>query len=300
MKNVLVTGGTVFVSRYVAEYYVQKGCNVYVLNRNSRPQSEGVTLIEADRHELGGNLRGHHFDAVFDVTAYTGEDVHHLLDALGSFGEYFLVSSSAVYPEYESQPFTEETPVGENKYWGKYGMGKIAAEKALLSRCPNAYILRPPYIYGPMNNVYRESFIFDCVRQGRKLYLPPESGMQLQFYHVEDLCRFMDRLMEEKPDQHIFNVGNRETISILEWVKLCCGLLGKEPEIVQVESDVDQRSYFSFSGYEYCLDVRKQDALLPADKPLEEGFRESYEWYLKNSDAIRRRPYMEYIDEHFK
>lgn len=300
MKNVLVTGGTVFVSRYVAEYYVQKGFNVYVLNRNSRPQSEGVTLIEADRHELGGKLRGHHFDAVFDVTAYTGEDVHHLLDALGSFGEYFLVSSSAVYPEYESQPFTEETPVGENKYWGKYGLGKIAAEKALLSRCPNAYILRPPYIYGPMNNVYRESFIFDCVRQGRKLYLPPESGMQLQFYHVEDLCRFMDRLMEEKPDQHIFNVGNRETISILEWVKLCCGLLGKEPEIVQVESDVDQRSYFSFSSYEYCLDVRKQDALLPADKPLEEGFRESYEWYLKNSDAIRRRPYMEYIDEHFK
>lgn len=299
MKNALVTGGTVFVSRYVAEYYVKKGWNVYVLNRNSRPQSEGVHLIEADRHDLGSALRGMHFDAVFDVTAYTGADVNHLLDALDSFDEYILISSSAVYPETEPQPFTEETPVGENKYWGKYGLGKIEAEAALFARVPHAYSLRPPYIYGPMNNVYRESFIFECMQKNRRLYLPKNSGMQLQFYHVEDLCRFMELLLEEKPAQHIFNAGNRETISVLDWVKLCCRLIGREPEIVFVDSPADQRNFFSFSSYEYYLDVSRQDALLPAEKPLEEGFRESLEWYLKNPDAIRRRPYMEYIDGHF-
>ncbi len=37
--KILVTGGTVFVSRYVAEYYAQKGRDVYVLNRNTRPPS---------------------------------------------------------------------------------------------------------------------------------------------------------------------------------------------------------------------------------------------------------------------
>lgn len=42
MRNILVTGGTVFVSRYIAEYFVEKGNHVYVLNRNSKPQSEGV------------------------------------------------------------------------------------------------------------------------------------------------------------------------------------------------------------------------------------------------------------------
>lgn len=299
MKNVLVTGGTVFVSRYVAEYYVKKGFTVYVLNRGSRPQSEGVHLIQADRNDPGDALKGIHFDAVFDVTAYTGEHVNRLLDALSSFDEYILISSSAVYPETERQPFTEETPVGENKYWVKYGLGKIEAEAALFARVPDAYSLRPPYIYGPMNNVYRESFIFECMQKERKLYLPKNSSMQLQFYHVEDLCRFMDLILEKKPAQHIFNVGNRETISVLDWIQLCCRLIGREPEIVSVDSPVDQRSYFSFSSYEYCLDVSKQDALLPAEKPLEEGFQESLEWYLKNPDAIRRRPYMDYIDEHF-
>ena len=42
MKKVLITGGTVFVSRYIAEYFVAKGGDVYVLNRNTRQQSKGV------------------------------------------------------------------------------------------------------------------------------------------------------------------------------------------------------------------------------------------------------------------
>lgn len=73
MKKVLVTGGTVFVSRYIAEYYVAKGCEVYVLNRGSREQSKGVTLIEADRHNLGEILREYSFDVIVD-TAYNAND----------------------------------------------------------------------------------------------------------------------------------------------------------------------------------------------------------------------------------
>lgn len=34
MKKLLITGGTVFVSRYMAEYYVKSDWEVYVLNRN--------------------------------------------------------------------------------------------------------------------------------------------------------------------------------------------------------------------------------------------------------------------------
>ena len=49
MKRFLITGGTVFVSRYIAEYYVSKGYDVYVLNRNTKEQSKGVKLIQADR-----------------------------------------------------------------------------------------------------------------------------------------------------------------------------------------------------------------------------------------------------------
>lgn len=40
MKKILVTGGTVFVSKYVAGYFRDNGYEVYVLNRNTKPQLE--------------------------------------------------------------------------------------------------------------------------------------------------------------------------------------------------------------------------------------------------------------------
>ena len=273
MKNkakILVTGGTVFVSRFIAEYYVAKGHEVYVLNRNNRPQSEGVKLIQADRHNLGEVLRPYHFDAVIDVAAYTGEDINCLLDALGSYDEYVFISSSAVYPEYVPQPFVEEAQAAVNKFWGKYGVDKIEAETILLQRNPKAYILRPPYLYGPMNNVYREAFVFDCAMQGRKFYLPKNGEMKLQFFHVEDLCRFMDVILEKKPSQHIYNVGNEEAVSVFDWVKMCYDIVGTPLEAVKVFDDIEQRYYFSFYDYEYSLDVTKQKELLNSTKPLKE------------------------------
>lgn len=296
MKRVLVTGGTVFVSRYVAEYYVCKNWDVYVLNRNTKIQSEGVTLIEADRRNLGDVLKSYHFDVVFDVTAYSANDVDCLLNALGGFDDYILISSSSVYPEYCKQPFTENTPIGENKIWGNYGMGKVEAERALQARVPGAYILRPPYLYGPMNNVYREAFAFDCALGERKFYIPKDGDLRLQFFHVKDLCRFMDVLIEKHPEQKIFNVGNEKTVTVKEWIETCYKVVGKRTEFVKVYQDIEQRNYFSFYDYDYCLDISKQKKLMSTTESIEAGLREALEWYLGHPDTVNKKPYIAYID----
>lgn len=297
MKKLLITGGTVFASRYAAEYFTAKHYDVTVLNRNSRPQSPGVALIKADRHALGDCLRGMHFDAVLDITAYTGEDVAALLDSGVTFDDYILISSSAVYPETVPQPFKEETPIGENKVWGIYGTNKIAAEQVLQGRVPTAYILRPPYLYGPMDNVYREAFVFDCAMADRKFYLPRDGEMKLQFFHVEDLCRFMELLLEKHPAQRVYNVGNREAVSIREWAALCYRTVGKEAEFVSVPGEVEQRRYFSFHDYEYYLDTAKQQDLMPETKPLEAGLKEAFSWYRNNQNCVNRKPMLQFIDE---
>lgn len=299
MKKILVTGGTVFVSRYIAEYYVAKGDDVYVLNRNTKVQSKGVTLIEADRHNLGDTLRDYRFDTVID-TAYSAQDVELMLDALGEYENYILISSSAVYPEYVPQPFKEDDPLSVNKYWGKYGTDKIAAETALLKQSPNAYILRPPYLYGPMNNIYREAFVFDCALADREFYLPKNGDMTLQFFHIHDLCRFIDILLKEKPSQHIFNVGNKEPVSIRKWVEVCYDTVGKQAAFVNVYQDVEQRNYFSFYDYAYCLDVSLQYELMPDVKSLEQGLKESYAWYRNNKEQVTRKPLIEYIDNNLR
>lgn len=298
MKKLLVTGGTIFVSRFIAEYFANKGYDVYVLNRDNHQQSEGVNLIQTDRHDIGEKLKNYYFDVVVD-TAYTSEDVSMLHDSLGGYGDYILISSSAVYPETLEQPFSEEMPVGPNKVWGKYGTDKIAAESALMERNPKGYIVRPPYLYGEYNNLYREAFVFDCALQKRKFYLPKDGEMKLQFFHIHDLCRFLDLILERRPKQHVFNVGNKEGITVREWVNLCYEAAGQKPEFVNVYDDIEQRNYFSFYDYEYLLDVSEQYALMPEVISMKDGLKGAYDWYVQHQEEVWKRPYMEFIDEKF-
>ena len=284
-----------FVSRFVANYFAQKGDVVYVLNRGSKPQIPNVTLIEGDRNNLGDKLKGYEFDAVLDITAYTREHVENLVNALGKFGDYIMVSSSAVYPETNPQPFTEDQTCGPNSIWGIYGTNKLAAEEYLRKAVPNAYILRPPYLYGPMQSVYREPFVFECAEAGRKFYIPNGGNMKMQFFHVEDLCRFIEILLEKHPAEHIYNVGNPDAVTISDWVKLCYDAAGAELKTISMKGH-PQRAFFCFHDYDYYLDVTRQTMLMPDVKPLAEGLKESYEWFRQNRDAVMRRPYMEYID----
>jgi dTDP-glucose 4,6-dehydratase len=296
--KILITGGTTFISRYVSEYFVSKGNNVTVINRGSREQVKGVTLINRDRTDLDDCLSDVHFDLIIDITAYTEEHISTLLNSGVEFDDYVFISSSAVYPETNPQPFTEEQICGMNSVWGDYGINKLNAEKYLHSKFPNAYILRPPYFYGIYENLYREAFPFDCAMQDRKFYIPENGDMKLQFFNVSDLCRFIEIIIEKHPKNHIFNVGNRETVTIKKWVELCYKAVEKTPEFVSVEKSIPQRDYFCFYDYEYILDVSKQNALMTETVHLEQGLKKEFEWYKNNLDSVyNRKPYIEYIDK---
>ena len=299
--KILITGGTTFVSRFTAEYFIKQGHDVSVMNRGSRPQPEGARLIKCDRMDCADTLRNEHFDTVLDITAYTPEHIKGLLDSGMSFDNYILVSSSAVYPETNPQLFSENQSCGKNSIWGDYGINKLNAEIYLREKVPGAYILRPPYFYGKYDNLYREAFVFDCAMADRPFYIPGNGDMKLQFFNVEDFCRFITIILSEKPERKIFNVGNPETVSIRNWVTLCYNAAGKEPSFISVDKSVFQRFYFCFYDYEYVLDVTAQTALMPDTISLSEGIKAEFEWYKNNTDSVyRKNPYIEYIDNNLK
>lgn len=305
MKKILITGGTIFVSRYIAEYYTgfipeytsEQEAEVYVMNRGTHNQVDGVHLIECDKNNIGGKLLDYDFDVVIAVNIYTPDEMQNLLNGLRTIRDFVFISSSAVYPETLPQPFSEEQECGANIIWGDYGVNKLAAERVLLSRCPQAYILRPPYLYGKMNNLYREAFVFDCALVERPFYVPNDGSMKLQFFHVNDLCRFIDILLRTHPTQHIFNVGNSEPEDINSFVKACCKVVGSEPTLISVGNEHAQRSYFPFHDYSYVLDVSKMSELMPETMLFAKGLKDSYKWYVKNQSAVNRKPYFDYIDK---
>lgn len=53
---------------------------------------------------MGGVLKDTFFDVVADITAYNDNDIIDFVRELGSFDQYIMISSSAVYPEYGVQP----------------------------------------------------------------------------------------------------------------------------------------------------------------------------------------------------
>lgn len=297
--KILVTGGTVFVSKFIAEYFAYNDNEVYVLNRNTKPQLPNVKLIQCDRKNINGRLKGLHFDTVIDVTAYTAEDINSLFDSLESFNNYVMISSSAVYPETLELPFKESDECGKNKIWGDYGTNKIAAENILLKRVSNAYIIRPPYLYGEYNNIYREAFVFDCAERNIPFYLPKDGSMPLQFFHVEDLCRFIEKLLEVKPSKRIFNVGN-VPVTVKEWVENCYSAVGKIPTFVNVTDEIEQRNYFPFYDYTYTLDTTMQNELLTNLLPLNVGLQRAYKWYRENRNQVKAKNYLEFIERNLK
>ncbi len=298
--KILVTGGTTFVSKYVAEHFVNKNHEVYVLNRNSRKQIDGVNLINCDRTMLKNRLKGKYFDVILDITAYNEYDIKTLLSSGVEFNDYIFISSSAVYPEKNPQPFTEEQPCGKNSIWGDYGLNKLKAEKYLTDNFSPAYILRPPYFYGIYENLYREAFVFDCAEKDRVFYLPKNVDMKLQFFNVCDLCRFIEIILNKHPEKRIFNVGNKDTVTVREWVELCYKAVGKDVKFKNVPESYEQRDYFCFYNYEYILDVTKQNGLMPDTLPLMQGLKREYNWYKNNRDSIyNRKPYIEFIDKNF-
>ena len=297
--KILVTGGTVFVSRFIATYFVNKGNEVFVLNRGNHKQVQGASLIKSDRHNLMDKLKKHHFNAILDICAYNETDVKDLINGLATYDDYILISSSAVYPETLSQPFNENQTIGGNKIWGAYGIGKIAAERFLLNQNPHAYILRPAYLYGPMQNLYREPFVFECAEENRKFFVPNDGKMKLQFFYIEDLCILIEIILNTHPEQHIINVGNKDAVDINTFVNICYRVVNANLEKVYVTKHVNQRDYFSFYDYEYILDVTEQKKLLPYEMDLYQGLKESYEWYKNNRDEVSRKPFIQFINDHF-
>lgn len=294
--TVLVTGGTVFLSKHIAEYFISRGDTVYVLNRNTHAQPVGARVIEADRNALGGELDGLYFDAVIDVNAYTKQHIVALLDALHGFGKYIFISSSAVYPDTADQPFTEDTERGKNSIWGEYGLNKIEAENELVRRVPNAYILRPPYIYGEYNNIYREAFVFDCAEKGLPFYVPRDGDMKLQFIHAKDVCRFIDILLCSTPKHTVFNIGT-EPVTILEWVTQCYACVDKIPKIVHVHDKIEQRNYFPFYDYSYELNVSRMNKLMPHTIGLSDGLLRAYKQYSNNKSQVTPKNYLQFIEK---
>ena len=148
--EILVLGGTVFLSRAVAELGVARGHNVTTFNRGKTgPPVAGARAVTGDRTDPEDlrKLAGTAFDLVFD-TGYLPEVVKASAELLEpNAGHYAFTSSINAYPGwpaqadyhqhgiYDGDPDAIGEQVPEDLDEGAdYGWRKVGAERAVLRR----------------------------------------------------------------------------------------------------------------------------------------------------------------------
>ncbi|MFN8470042.1 MAG: SDR family oxidoreductase [Caldilineaceae bacterium] len=313
--RVLFVGGTGFISTSVSWLAVERGMELYLLNRGRREAERGLAAppgsksLVADIHDPAGMqraLEGMDFDVVVDWIAYTPEDIERDLQVFGGRTKQFVFISSA--SAYQKPPahylITESTPLA-NPHW-QYSRDKIACEERLL----RAYreegfpvtIVRPSLTYDPNFPIAIGGWgcytLADRLLKGEPIIVHGDGSSLWVVTHAEDFGRaFLGLLGNERAVGHAFHITSDEVLTWDQIYRTIADALGVEPKIVHISSDFIASVAPGLAGgllgdktWSAVFDNSKIKAWVPgwqAVIPFREGSRRTVAWF--GADEKRRR-----------
>ena len=291
-KRVLVIGGSGFIGKTLVPSLLVSGYDVTLLNRGNRPRQDCTQLI-ADRNvekevELVSIQCGL-FDAIVDTSAYTLRQTQIALRFFAAkTTKWIHLSSAAVYKNYDTAtPHEENDEIGGAEIWGTYGKDKSEIDQFLndLDGPIATIILRPPYIYGPHNDVDRETFIWSRAENKMPIILPKKAETPIQFLHVGDLADCIGICIDHSFKSNvIYNVASAESVTIRQWVDMLLSICTRtvNPQVfLNTLEGYSVRNHFPFRDYPCCLNLSRirQDLNWRAKNDLYNGFSKTYSTY---------------------
>ncbi|HQT92530.1 MAG TPA: NAD-dependent epimerase/dehydratase family protein, partial [Candidatus Kryptobacter bacterium] len=217
--KVLFIGGTGNISTSVSKLCVERGIDLYLLNRGKRGvKIRGAKTITSDisnPKKLASDLGKHRWDAVVDWIAFTEGDIER---DLGLFrektGQFVFISSASVYQKPPTFPIiTESTPL-YNPYW-EYSRNKIACEE----RLNRAYrddgfpitIVRPSFTYDTVVPLaiggWSEYTAVDRMKRGEKVIVHGDGTSLWTITHAADFAKgFVGLLGNMRAIGHPFTI----------------------------------------------------------------------------------------------
>lgn len=231
MSDVLILGGTGWLSGRIARRWVDAGAAVTCLARGTRPAPEGGELVRGDREaaEAYDALAQRDWDHVVDISSQASH-VARAVDALGErAARWTYVSSMSVYADDETVGADESAPRHQPARPGdvyEYGAQKAAAEDAVSALGARAFIVRPGLIVGDGDPSDRFGYWAAAfTRAGAEpVLLPPLEGRAAQVIDVDDLAEF---IVAATRSGVVNAIGDRHSLSdVLEAVRSAAGHTG--------------------------------------------------------------------------
>lgn len=238
--NVLVIGGSGFLSGAVVRQLRDAGHDVTIYTRGQRPAPAGVRVLTGDRDDRPAFVQqfaGSEYDAVVDCICYELEDAEADLRAFAGTGAHLvMISTDFVYGRERELPMDEQTP---REALNTYGRKKVLCEDAFFAACRERQlattILRPPHIMGPGGQLGsgslqgRDPMLLDRLRRGVPVVLLEGGTLLLQPVLNDDIARACVAVLD-RPETfgQAYNCAGPEVVTTRRYYELIAQALGVE------------------------------------------------------------------------
>jgi 2'-hydroxyisoflavone reductase len=303
MARVLVIGGNLFIGRVLVERLLERNEVVIMHRSKGTPFGDRVTEIRCDRNDARAvreALSRQKFDVVYDNVydwerGTTAEQVMAAVETLSPYlKRYVFTSSVAVYPP--GGPHDEDASLLAADHPNLYGAQKAETERSLFELYRRESVpvatIRPSFIYGPGNPFPREAWFWERILAGRPVIIPDDGSATMQWVHVDDVAAAAMRAATmDVAIGHAYNLGNYPPITQRAFVELLAHVADRPVELVPVPRSQIQRAGGQLAApplyFGAYLDLppitarteRVRDELGLQLRSLEDGLRETYEWY---------------------
>jgi len=254
MTDVLVLGGTGWLSGRIAEKWADAGASVTCLARGGRDAPYGTTLVARDRDDAGAyDVAAREWDEVVDISSNPAH-VAAAVDALAPRAAHWTyISTVSVYAR-NDEPGADESaellaPAGPGED-DDYGRAKVRAEASVRGGLGfRAAIVRPGLIVGPGDPTDRFGYWvgrFALAREGDVL-VPETTGRGMQVIDVDDLAAFVRSIGRERWTGVANAVG--DPVSLDEMLSLAREIAGHTGAVVTGPDEwLEEREVAFWSG----------------------------------------------------
>lgn len=214
-----------------------------------------------------------------------------------NISKFIFLGSSCIYPKFAPQPLKESYLLTDllepTNQW--YAIAKISGVKlieALRKQYNRDYVsLMPTNLYGPNDNFDLVSshvlpamirkFHEAKVNNQKTVVLWGSGSPMREFIHVDDLGQAVLFSVENKLEDHLYNIGSGKDIAIKDLANIVRDIVKFKGRIVWDLSKPDgtPRKLLDISkmkklGWEYSIEIN-------------EGISNTYAWFQKNIDSIK-------------
>ena len=314
----LFIGGTGTISMAISKLLLEKGWELYLINRGNRnqdPRLKGAHFITVDINDekaASEKLADMTFDVACDFIGFVPEQLERDYRLLkGKVRQFMYISSASAYQKpCANYIISEKTPLA-NPYW-EYSRNKIACEDYLMKlyRDENfpITIIRPSHTYDERSvplGVHGNKGSWQVVKrikEGKPVIIHGDGTTLWTITHNSDFAKgFVGLMGNIHAIGEAVQIMSDESVTWNQIYQCIADSLGVELKAVHVSSEyLAAHSDYDFTGSligdkanSVVFDCSKLKSLVPdfvATKRADQGIRETIEYVLSHPECQKEDP----------